>query len=176
MSVQVTWLQLIIRSLDVVTIAVPPALPAAITTGTIYAQSRLKKRGIFCISPPRINVCGKVSVFCFDKVMPETAPRSFIWSKLMSALHVGIKIRLNLFFPDRDIDRGGSGCVGGNGKWTCRFIRTGPWPYAPATRAHEVCSGLLSHSHSAAWWIPRRPPGAQDVGVYRLGMKRCSSN
>lgn len=65
---QVTWLQLIVRSLDVVTIAVPPALPAAITTGTIYAQSRLKSRGIFCISPPRINVCGKVSLFCFDKV------------------------------------------------------------------------------------------------------------
>ncbi|MEQ2162197.1 hypothetical protein GOODEAATRI_017343, partial [Goodea atripinnis] len=50
---------------------VPPALPAAITTGTIYAQSRLKKRGIFCISPPRINVCGKVSVFCFDKSSSE---------------------------------------------------------------------------------------------------------
>lgn len=68
LGLQVTWLQLIIRSLDVVTIAVPPALPAAITTGTIYAQSRLKNRGIFCISPPRINVCGKVSLFCFDKV------------------------------------------------------------------------------------------------------------
>lgn len=60
--------ELIIRALDVVTIVVPPALPAAITTGTIYAQNRLKKQGIFCISPPRINVSGKVSVFCFDKV------------------------------------------------------------------------------------------------------------
>uniref|UniRef100_A0A7N6FJU2 P-type ATPase A domain-containing protein n=1 Tax=Anabas testudineus TaxID=64144 RepID=A0A7N6FJU2_ANATE len=63
----VTWVELVIRSLDIVTIAVPPALPAAITTGTIYAQRRLKKQGVFCISPPRINVCGKVSVFCFDK-------------------------------------------------------------------------------------------------------------
>lgn len=81
--VQVTWLQLIIRSLDVVTIAVPPALPAAITTGTIYAQSRLKKRGIFCISPPRINICGKVSVFCFDKVRLEANTWSFMGSKLM---------------------------------------------------------------------------------------------
>lgn len=63
-----TWLELVIRSLDIVTIAVPPALPAAITTGTIYAQRRLKSQGVFCISPPRINICGKVSLFCFDKV------------------------------------------------------------------------------------------------------------
>lgn len=66
--VKATWKALIIRTLDVVTIAVPAALPAAITTGTIYAQSRLKRNGIFCISPPRINISGKVSVFCFDKV------------------------------------------------------------------------------------------------------------
>lgn len=72
MCVQATWVELVIRSLDIVTIAVPPALPAAITTGTIYAQSRLKKQGIFCISPPRINVCGKVSLFCFDKVRGES--------------------------------------------------------------------------------------------------------
>lgn len=69
--------ELIIRTLDVVTIVVPAALPAAITTGTIYAQSRLKSNGIFCISPPRINICGKVSVFCFDKVRRE----SLAWSR-----------------------------------------------------------------------------------------------
>eukprot|EP00064_Thunnus_orientalis_P013623 superscaffoldBa00002249_g13662 len=63
----VTWMELVMRSLDVVTIAVPPALPAAITTGTIYAQRRLKSQGVFCISPPRINICGKISLFCFDK-------------------------------------------------------------------------------------------------------------
>lgn len=63
----VTWMELVMRSLDVVTIAVPPALPAAITTGTIYAQRRLKSKGVFCISPPRINICGKISLFCFDK-------------------------------------------------------------------------------------------------------------
>jgi P-type E1-E2 ATPase len=56
------------KALDVITIAVPPALPAALTTGIIYAQRRLKKRGIFCISPQRINVCGQVNLVCFDKV------------------------------------------------------------------------------------------------------------
>uniref|UniRef100_A0A4W6BPQ4 ATPase cation transporting 13A2 n=1 Tax=Lates calcarifer TaxID=8187 RepID=A0A4W6BPQ4_LATCA len=74
-----TWVELVIRSLDIVTIAVPPALPAAITTGTIYAQSRLKKQGIFCISPPRINVCGKVSLFCFDKTGTLTEEGLDVW-------------------------------------------------------------------------------------------------
>ena len=31
------------------------------------AQARLKKQGIFCISPARINVCGKLKLVCFDK-------------------------------------------------------------------------------------------------------------
>ncbi|XP_074500677.1 polyamine-transporting ATPase 13A2 isoform X1 [Sebastes fasciatus] len=75
----VTWRELIIRSLDIVTIAVPPALPAAITTGTIYAQRRLKSHGIFCISPPRINICGKVSVFCFDKTGTLTEEGLDVW-------------------------------------------------------------------------------------------------
>lgn len=56
------------KALDVITIAVPPALPAALTTGIIYAQKRLKKKGIFCISPQRINVCGQLNLVCFDKV------------------------------------------------------------------------------------------------------------
>ncbi|XP_069550131.1 polyamine-transporting ATPase 13A2 isoform X2 [Brachyistius frenatus] len=75
----VTWMQLVIKSLDIVTIAVPPALPAAITTGTIYAQRRLKARGIFCISPPRINICGKVSIFCFDKTGTLTEEGLDVW-------------------------------------------------------------------------------------------------
>ncbi|XP_075882628.1 polyamine-transporting ATPase 13A2 isoform X2 [Nelusetta ayraudi] len=74
-----TWKALIIRTLDVVTIAVPAALPATITTGTIYAQSRLKRNGIFCISPSRINISGKVSVFCFDKTGTLTEDGLDVW-------------------------------------------------------------------------------------------------
>ena len=37
------------------------------TIGTIYAITRLKKQKISCISPPRVNVSGKLKVFCFDK-------------------------------------------------------------------------------------------------------------
>jgi len=58
---------IILRTLDIITIVVPPALPAAMTVGTVYAQSRLKRQGIFCISPGRINVCGKLKLVCFDK-------------------------------------------------------------------------------------------------------------
>ena len=57
----------LLRTLDVITIVVPPALPAAMTVGTVYAQARLRKRGIFCLSPARVNVCGKLKLICFDK-------------------------------------------------------------------------------------------------------------
>lgn len=58
---------IIVHSLDIITIVVPPALPLAMTAGQIYSQSRLKKKNIFCISPQRINVCGKLKLVCFDK-------------------------------------------------------------------------------------------------------------
>lgn len=55
-------------ALLLLTVAVPPAIPAALTTGTVYAQRRLKKKKIFCISPQRINICGQINLVCFDKV------------------------------------------------------------------------------------------------------------
>jgi cation-transporting ATPase 13A2 len=55
------------RCLNLITITVPPALPAAMTAGTAYALSRLKKSKIFCISPQRINVSGRVNMMVFDK-------------------------------------------------------------------------------------------------------------
>lgn len=55
------------RSLDLVTITVPPALPAAMTVGTVFAINRLKRKKIFCISPPRVNVSGRVNLMVFDK-------------------------------------------------------------------------------------------------------------
>ena len=59
--------EIMLRALDVITIAVPPALPAAMTVGTIYALQRLKKVKIYCTSPSRINISGKIKLFCFDK-------------------------------------------------------------------------------------------------------------
>ncbi|NXH35649.1 AT132 ATPase, partial [Myiagra hebetior] len=71
--------QIIIRALDLVTVIVPPALPAAVTVGSIYAQNRLKKEGIFCISPPRINLCGKLRLVCFDKTGTLTEEGLDVW-------------------------------------------------------------------------------------------------
>ncbi|XP_069467226.1 polyamine-transporting ATPase 13A2 isoform X2 [Ambystoma mexicanum] len=76
---QVSVSDIVIRALDIVTIVVPPALPAAMTVGTIYAQNRLKRNGIFCISPPRINVCGKIKLVCFDKTGTLTEEGLDVW-------------------------------------------------------------------------------------------------
>lgn len=58
---------MILRALDIVTIVVPPALPATLTIGTSFALTRFKKKKIYCISPTRVNVGGKLDVMCFDK-------------------------------------------------------------------------------------------------------------
>ncbi|KAL2163138.1 hypothetical protein VTH06DRAFT_6974 [Thermothelomyces fergusii] len=61
------WHLIVIRALDLITIVVPPALPATLTIGTSFALGRLKKKQIFCISPQRVNVGGKLNLMCFDK-------------------------------------------------------------------------------------------------------------
>lgn len=60
--------EIIVDALDLITIVVPPALPAAMTVGRMYAQSRLKRENVFCISPRTINVAGSIDCVCFDKV------------------------------------------------------------------------------------------------------------
>lgn len=72
-------------ALLLLTVAVPPAIPAALTTGTVYAQRRLKKKKIFCISPQRINICGQINLVCFDKV------RRFLghWKMVGAARNMG---------------------------------------------------------------------------------------
>ncbi|XP_063558370.1 polyamine-transporting ATPase 13A2 isoform X4 [Gorilla gorilla gorilla] len=54
--------EIVIRALDLVTVVVPPALPAAMTVCTLYSQSRLRRQGIFCIHPLRINLGGKLQL------------------------------------------------------------------------------------------------------------------
>ena len=63
----VPWHTILVRALDLITVVVPPALPATLSIGTSFAISRLRKMGIFCISPSRVNVAGKINVCCFDK-------------------------------------------------------------------------------------------------------------
>ncbi len=58
---------IISRALDVITVVVPPALPATMAIGTVFAIKRLERLKIYCISPPKINVASKIDVMCFDK-------------------------------------------------------------------------------------------------------------
>jgi cation-transporting P-type ATPase 13A2 len=57
----------ILRFLDLVTTAVPPALPAVLTSGIIYSLARLRQREIYCISPTRLNISGMIKTVVFDK-------------------------------------------------------------------------------------------------------------
>ncbi|KAJ1023230.1 hypothetical protein NDA16_003383 [Ustilago loliicola] len=59
--------EIALRSLDVLTIAVPPALPATLSICVTFSIARLKRGQIFCLSPQRINVAGMVNMFVFDK-------------------------------------------------------------------------------------------------------------
>jgi len=63
----IPWHTILVRALDLITVVVPPALPATLSIGTSFAIRRLRKQGIFCISPSRVNVAGKINVCCFDK-------------------------------------------------------------------------------------------------------------
>ncbi|TFK54011.1 hypothetical protein OE88DRAFT_1624988 [Heliocybe sulcata] len=63
----VPWHTILIRALDLITVVVPPALPATLSIGTSFAIGRLRKSGIFCIAPSRVNISGQVNVCCFDK-------------------------------------------------------------------------------------------------------------
>jgi len=58
---------MIVRALDLITVVVPPALPATMSIGTSFAISKLKKLNIFCISPNHVIVGGKLNLLCFDK-------------------------------------------------------------------------------------------------------------
>jgi cation-transporting ATPase 13A2 len=55
------------KLIDLITIAVPPSLPAAMNFGVIFSLSRLKKEKIFCISPPRIPLSARIQTYVFDK-------------------------------------------------------------------------------------------------------------
>jgi cation-transporting ATPase 13A3/4/5 len=57
-----------IKALDLITIVIPPALPAAMTVGKMYAQNRLQACKIYCINSRVINVAGSINCVCFDKV------------------------------------------------------------------------------------------------------------
>ncbi|XP_012274124.1 probable cation-transporting ATPase 13A3 [Orussus abietinus] len=73
-----------IEALDVFTIAIPPALPAAMTVGKLYAQARLKRAQIYCINSRVINVSGSTDCVCFDKTGTLTEDGLDVWGAVPS--------------------------------------------------------------------------------------------
>ncbi|XP_059479113.1 polyamine-transporting ATPase 13A3-like isoform X2 [Neocloeon triangulifer] len=73
---------IIIKALDIVTITVPPALPAAMTVARLNAQTRLQKDKIFCINSQEINVAGTINCVCFDKTGTLTEDGLDMWGVL----------------------------------------------------------------------------------------------
>ncbi|XP_066996755.2 polyamine-transporting ATPase 13A3 [Anabrus simplex] len=68
-----------LQALDLITIVVPPALPAAMTVGRFYAQNRLQSKKVYCISPRTINVSGSIDCVCFDKTGTLTEDGLDMW-------------------------------------------------------------------------------------------------
>nr|UJH94591.1 Ypk9 [Starmerella bombicola] len=58
---------IVLRALDIITVVVPPALPATLTIGTNFSLQRLREKAIYCITPSRVNVAGRVNLVAFDK-------------------------------------------------------------------------------------------------------------
>lgn len=69
----------IVKSFDLFTIIIPPALPGAMTVGKIYALHRLKKQKIACINSRVINVSGSLNCVCFDKTGTLTEDGLDMW-------------------------------------------------------------------------------------------------
>ncbi|XP_050450065.1 polyamine-transporting ATPase 13A3 isoform X1 [Cataglyphis hispanica] len=68
-----------LEALDLITIVVPPALPAAMTVGRLVAQRRLESKKIYCTSPRTINVSGSIDCICFDKTGTLTEDGLDMW-------------------------------------------------------------------------------------------------
>ncbi|CAA9994334.1 unnamed protein product [Nesidiocoris tenuis] len=73
------WFEIYVKSLDLLTIAIPVALPASMTVGKIFALDRLKRQKISCINSRVINVSGSINCVCFDKTGTLTEDGLDMW-------------------------------------------------------------------------------------------------
>ncbi|KAM9790632.1 polyamine-transporting ATPase 13A3-like isoform 1-T1 [Syngnathus typhle] len=70
---------IIFQAFNIIFIAVPVFLPMTLTVGLVHAQRRLKRDGISCISPQRINISGQLNLVCFDKTGTLTENSLDLW-------------------------------------------------------------------------------------------------
>ena len=87
--------QIVVRSLDLITTAIPPALPAVLASSIAFTIRALQSQEIFCISPNRINLCGRIKTFVFDKTGTLTEDNL----KVMGYQTTSIQSSIALFNP-----------------------------------------------------------------------------
>lgn len=71
------------KALDLITIVVPPALPATMVISINFSVARLRKKQIFCTSPSRVNISGQLNIVCFDKTGTLTEEGLDVWGVKM---------------------------------------------------------------------------------------------
>ncbi|XP_030760094.1 probable cation-transporting ATPase 13A3 isoform X2 [Sitophilus oryzae] len=101
-----------LKALDIITIVIPPALPAAMTVGKLFAIQRLKNNRIFCINSRVINVTGSVDCVCFDKTGTLTEDALDMWGVVpVSNKQLGKPIKdISLLESTTDVFRGMASC------------------------------------------------------------------
>ncbi|EGR30929.1 hypothetical protein IMG5_120940 [Ichthyophthirius multifiliis] len=104
---------MILHSFDLITITVPPALPTCLSIGISFALQRLKKIKIYCISPPKVNICGKVTIMCFDKTGTLTEEgldmygiRPVIYQKQNKIKFIKLQTEIKYNYQEKQIDFG----------------------------------------------------------------------
>jgi len=60
LSFHYSHLELLFRALDLLTISIPPSLPAVLCSCVLFSIRRLSSQGIYCISPQRLSICGRI--------------------------------------------------------------------------------------------------------------------
>ena len=91
------WVNIMKRSLDLVTTTVPPASTSCICIGITYALTRLKRDKIICINTDRVNIAGKVNMIVFDKTGTLTEDLSDIKGFLPTTFFEGNKVIFDNF-------------------------------------------------------------------------------
>eukprot|EP01016_Furgasonia_blochmanni_P005121 TRINITY_DN11990_c0_g2_i3.p1 TRINITY_DN11990_c0_g2~~TRINITY_DN11990_c0_g2_i3.p1 ORF type:complete len:528 (+),score=65.93 TRINITY_DN11990_c0_g2_i3:561-2144(+) len=99
--------EVILRTLDIIFIVIPPALPALLTIGITIVLTRLREQDIYCISPNRINTAGKIGVACFDKTGTLTEDGSDVYGLKICEFHEEkrtIRFRKKEYSPNTLLD------------------------------------------------------------------------
>jgi cation-transporting ATPase 13A3/4/5 len=94
---EATVIDIIIRSLDLFTTAIPPTLPLSLVIGVEFASDRLRRKKIFSMMAEKINQAGRVKLFCFDKTGTLTKNTLILNSIVVS--HPGQELK-NCQFSD----------------------------------------------------------------------------